>query len=175
MGDIVFSKFNGLLGRVIPKETGLLLRVYPFAFNNDASASCVFQVEAEGANLSEEQMSLLVGAEVDVTVSSNSILIDGLYLQRETVIPADDVTARLVTYDVPDFVDRVSVLEDTWKHTNTERFKARQKLSKISALVEELTRRAIIKSNASEAQKAKQATALRILERMRAELESDKN
>lgn len=175
MGDIVIPKFYGLLGRVTPKESELLLRVYPYAFNNDASANCVFQVEAEGANLSEEQMSLLVGAEVEITVSSNSILIDGLYLQRETVIPADDVSARLVTYDLPDFVDHVSGLEDSWKRANTELFKARQKLSKISTLVEELTRRAIIKSDASEAQKAKQATALRILERMRAELESDNN
>ena len=171
--DISPDSFYGSLGRVTPTVTGFLLRVYPFLFQNDPSLECVYLVEAQDTNVSANQISSLLGEEIEITVSTKSVLIDEVLTQRETTITAKNAIARFVTYDLQDFVDRVTGLENAWKQENSERVKAKRKLSNISALMEELARRANIKSNANNEQQMQQAAALRILDRLRAELVSD--
>ena len=173
--DIATDSFYGSLGRVTPTATGFSLRVYPFLFQNDPNLECVYLVEAKGTRISADQISSLLGKEIEITVSTTSVLIDEWLTQRETVMPAKNATARFVTYDLQDFVDRVTGLENAWKQEYSERVKAERKLSNISALLEELSRRANIKSNANDEQQTLQAAALRILDRLRTELESDRD
>ena len=115
----------------------------------------------------------MLGAEVDISVSTTSILISEILTQHETAISAKNVTASLVNYDLQDFVDRVTGLENAWQQEHSELVKAKRKFSNISALLEELSRRANIKSNANNEQRVLQASALRILGRLQAELESE--
>jgi hypothetical protein len=173
MSEDIAQDFYGSLGRVTPTSTGFVLRVYPFLFQNDPSLECVYLVEARDPTVSVNQISSMLGAEVEVSVSSTSILISEVLTEHETAISAKNVAASFVTYDLQDFVDRVAGLENAWQQEHSELFKAKRKYSNIFALLEELSRRAKIKSNANDEQRVLQASALRILGRLQAELESE--
>ncbi|MEL6729338.1 MAG: hypothetical protein AAFP81_19275 [Pseudomonadota bacterium] len=146
------------------------MRFYPFSFKNEPAFECVLEIELIGASVTVEQIAALIGQEVEVTVLDSTVLIDSTLNPQEVSINAKEIRTARVPYDLRDFSERVSGLENAWQHEHEELRLAKAKLSTLSKLVDELKRRAAIKSNASEDKRNAQAAALRVLDRLEAEL-----
>lgn len=163
-------EFYGTLGRVSNSPSGTQMRFYPFSFKNEPALKCVLEIELVEASVTVEQMTTLIGQEVGVTVLESSVLIDGTLNPLEVSIYATEIRTTHVPYDLRDFSERVMGLENALQSKHKDLRLAEAKLSTLSKLVNELKRRAAIKSNASEDQRDAQASALRVLDRLEAEL-----
>jgi len=170
MSEIPIPVFYGLLGRVTTTVTGYSIRFYPFAFSNEPDSHCVFSVEIVDADTSAETISSLIGEEVEVTVTEESIQIDEVLSQHETKVIAKRVTANLVKYDRQDLLEHVIRLQNNWSTVNSKRVELSDRFKHLSSFVDEQIRRSNIKSDANEKQKALQAPVLRVLKRLKTEL-----
>lgn len=148
------------------------MRFYPFSFRNEPALKCVLEIELVEASVTVEQITALIGQEVGVTVLESSVLIDGTLNLLEVSIDATKIRTAHVPYDLRDFSERVMGVENALQREHEELRLAEAKLSTFSKLVDELKRRAAIMSNASEDQRNAQAAALRVLDRLEAQLTS---
>ena len=163
-------EFYGTLGRVSNSPSGIRMRFYPFSFKNEPALKCVLEIEFVEASLTVDQIAALIGEEVEVTVLGSTVLIDGTLNPLEVSIDAKEIRTARVPYDLRDLSEHMVGLENAWQSEHEELRLAKAKLSRFSKLVDELKRRAAIKSNASEDQRNTQAAALRVLDRLEAEL-----
>ncbi|MEM9840850.1 MAG: hypothetical protein AAF830_17090, partial [Pseudomonadota bacterium] len=111
------------------------------------------------------------GNEIDVEISDTKISIFDWDVGDDYEFPASLISQKMVRYELNDFVDRVTGLEAAWQEEHVAFSKAQRKLDHIAKVAQEVIRRAEIKASSSDDRADKQQEAIKVLNRVLAELE----
>jgi hypothetical protein len=164
--------FKGTLKIRKLDERKYSFRLYPWTFSNDPSSKDVHEIVFETPELTTEIISNFDGHEVDVCFGDGTISIFDWDYGDEHQFSANSISQSSVGYELSDFVDRVESLEKALEKERLSSTAAHRKLNTLRSLTDELLRRAEIKAESSAEQSKLQKSAIQVIQRLVAELES---
>lgn len=173
MAEPIDFPFKGILKIRKLDERKYSFRLYPWTFSNDPASEDVQEIVFETAELTAEVTSKFEGHEVDVRFGDGTISIFDWDYGDEHQFSASSISQSRVGYELSDFVDRVAGLEKAWEKESLSSTAAHRKLSALRSLTDELLRRAEIKAESSAEQSRLQKSAIQVIQRFIAELESE--
>ena len=173
MGDLDKpAGFYGMLRHVEQQGDVVTLRLHPFEFTNDPSAKVVFQVDLQGPQFDPNSIDHFVGQEVEIECGEHGVKLIAVLEGDEISLTAHSIAFFEATYTIKDFVDQVTGLSSAFEREHREHTERCRKLESLNLLAVELRRRAVIKSAASERHAKLQLAAIKVLDRILAELKA---
>jgi len=165
--------YSGTLSRAEFNALTANLRFHPFVFAVETDLP-VLAITCEAPAFDAEALAPLVANdECDIEVSDNVIEIYSYFLGEQRTLSAKAISCSWQPYDIQDYKDQVTLSERSERRTYDELRRVTKRNNEALALIEELARRAEIKSLASEEAKAAQAAVLSALAWVRRKLVAD--
>lgn len=165
--------FSGTLGRAEVNEDVTTLRFYPFTYALDSDKPVpALRCEQPAFDL-EALATIINNDECDIDVSADTIQLYSYFLGDERTLRARAISCSWQSYDIQDYQAQVAQLIKSERRTDSDLQREVSRNRNALALIEELTRRAEIKAQASDELNAAQDAVLKALVWVRKKLVED--
>lgn len=157
---------HDVLTRCVAHEAAAEIRISPFAASPDRDAKPVLSIIVEGATFDVGVVEPLLGREFECEVFDKHVVLIDTWHGTEICLEGSKVTAVKVAYDIEDHQAILEGMIAEYEDIQARLMKANATNAKGAALVEELLRRAQIKSTTSDDLAKRQAAAIEVLKRL---------
>ncbi|MFQ6552796.1 hypothetical protein AAD018_010700 [Aestuariibius insulae] len=166
LSDTEGLAFLGTLDSVATKDGSITALVYPFRSPGEVGDRLVLEITFHGPRFPLPKLERLVGQEIDLDLTETGAeVLSGLH--DEHTFEAGAVSTAWRAWTIPDYHRCLEAMSRRESEQQDDVIELRQKLSHVTARLEDLLRRAELKAEGSPKQVAKQRPVIMALRQIK--------